>query len=205
MATENSPRRRTPVEDGGELFARKGRANARGFGTGTVDAVAAEVARAAHPDSTIELGRETSDPAATVSRKRYRALVADADPLSRKLYRDLLKADGYDVTLAADGAEALEAVRRQAPDVAVLNLRLAELSGLEVARRIGDDGGIGFIPVIAVAERYQPDDETRARAGGCAAYLAKPVSVRKFLDTVDQLMQTAMPSDQIEDGAAASP
>lgn len=194
MAVENSIESSGPAERGGELFARKGRANARGFGTGTVDAVAAEVARTAQPSSAIELGRETSDAAVPVRRKRFQALIADGDPLSRKLYRDLLEADGYDVTLASDGIEALEAIRRQAPDIAVLNMRLAELSGLEVARRINDDESFAGIPVLAVAERFRLGDEADSRAGGCAAYLAKPISIRKLLDTIDQLMQTATQS-----------
>ncbi len=173
------------------MLAHKGRANARGFGTGTVDAVATEVARAARPNTAIELGRTTSGAAAPGRGKRLRALIADGDALSRKLYRDLLEADGYDVVVAADGIEALEAVRRQAPNIAVVNLRLAELSGLEVVRLINNDDGLGGFPVLAVAEMFRFGDEADSRAGGCAAYLAKPISIRKFLDTIDRLMQTA--------------
>lgn len=179
-----------PSEPGGELLARKGRASARGFGTATVDAVAAEVARAAHPPTAIELGRAGSRaPAPGGAPGRPLALIADGDALSRKLYRDLLEADGYDVVTAVDGVEALRAVRHQAPHIAVVNLRLAELSGLDVARRINDDGGSGAISVLAVAEMFLPGDEAAARAAGCAAYLAKPVSVRDFLDTVDLLVR----------------
>ncbi len=188
---ENPPERRGAPERGGELLARKGRASARGFGTATVDAASAEVARATRPNTAIGLGRTTSDVAAPGRGKRLRALIADGDALSRKLYRDLLEADGYDVVVAADGIEALEAVRRQAPNIAVVNLRLAELSGLEVARLINNDDGLGGIPILAVAEMFRFGDESESRAGGCAAYLAKPISVRSFLDTIDRLMQTA--------------
>ena len=188
---ENPTERRGAPERGGELLARKGRASARGFGTATVDAAAADVARTARPNTTIGLGPTTSDVAAPVQGKRLRALIADGDALSRKLYRDLLEAEGYDVVVAADGIEALEAVRRQAPNIAVVNLRLAELSGLEVARLINNDDGLGGIPILAVAEMFRFGDESESRAGGCAAYLAKPISVRSFLDTIDRLMQTA--------------
>ncbi len=177
----------------GDLLAPKGRASARGFGTAaTLDAVAAEVARGAHPRTAIELDRTgPGAPTTDRARKRFRALIADGDALSRKLYRDLLEADGYDVVVAADGAEALEAVRRRAPDVAVVNLLLAEPSGLEIARRINGGDGRGGIPVVAVAEMFRPGDEAAARTGGCAAYLAKPISVRAFLDTIDRLMRPA--------------
>jgi len=176
-------------DTGSELFARKGRANARGFGTGTVDAVAAEVARAAQPSLVIALARSEPDETAPDPGTTYRALIADGDPLSRKLYRDILEAEGFVVALASDGTEALEAIRHKAPNIAVVNLRLAELSGLEVVRRIHDDDGLGDFPVLAVAERFQSADEADSRAGGCAAYLAKPISVRRFVDTIDQLVQ----------------
>ena len=192
---ENPTERRGTLAPGGELLARKGRASARGFGTGTFDALAADVARAAHPDSAIELGSTKSDAAIPNHRKRYRALIADGDPLSRKLYRDLLEADGYDVVVAGDGIAALEAVGHQAPDVAVVNLRLAELSGLDVARKINGDDDHGGIPILAVAERFRSGDEADAHAGGCAAYLAKPISIRTFLDTIDELMRTAAQVD----------
>ena len=172
--------RQSGAAPGGGLLARKGRASARGFNTATVDAVAGAVARGAQPLTAIELGQTGTGAPAPL-----RALIADGDALSRKLYRDLLEADGYDVVTAANGIEALEAVRHQAPDIAVVNLRLAELSGFEVARRIDD------IPVVAVAEMFRPDDEMASRAGGCAAYLAKPISVRDFLDTIDRLMRPA--------------
>ncbi len=191
MAVEKPSQRRTASAPGDGLLARKGRASARGFATAAaVDAVAAEVARTARPRTTIELGRP--GPTATDrARQRLRALIADGDALSRKLYRDLLEADGYDVVVTADGIAALDAVRHGAPDIAIVNLRLAGLSGLAGARRIGGADGRGAIPIGAGAERSRPGDEAAARAGGCAAYLAKPISARALLDTIDRLMHPA--------------
>ncbi len=175
-----------------DLLARKGRASARGFGAAAVvDAVAADVARARAPHTSIELDRSRPRRAASgSSRRQRRALVADGDGLSRKLYRDVLEADGYEVVLASDGLGALEAARRHDPDVAVVNLRLADLAGLELARRIASDDDRPAIPVIAVAEMYQAADEAAAQAGGCVAYLAKPISVRLLLDTVDRFVRS---------------
>ena len=178
-----------------DLFARKGRASARGFGTASaVDVVAAEVARVARPRAVIEIDRARSSGIApgiapTLSRRQHRALVADGDGLSRKLYRDVLEADGYEVVAAADGFRALEAARRHTPDVAVINLRLADSSGLELARQIAAEGFQHYIPIIAIAEMHRAADEAAARDEGCAAYLAKPISVRVFLDTIDELVR----------------
>ncbi len=191
-------RRRTAAPDG-ELLARKGRATARGFGTAaTLDAVAAEVARPVRPRTAIELGRPSGfapDPGR--GRTAVRVLIADGDALSRKLYRDVLEANGYEVVVAANGVEALEVARHRQPDIAVVNLRLAELSGLEVARRIndrGDDSRPGAIAVVAVAEMARSGDEAAARSGGCAAYLAKPIPVRTFVETIVELTPPPSPS-----------
>ncbi len=192
MTVETPAERRAPSEPGGELLARKGRASARGFGTATADPVAAEVARTADPPTAIELGRARSGaPVPVPTPRRRHALIADGDALSRKLYRDLLEAEGYDVVVAANGIEALQAACRRAPDIAVVNLRLAEPSGFEVARRLSDGDAPGGIPVVAVDEMYRPGDAADSRNAGIAAYLAKPISVRNFLDTVDRLMRPA--------------
>ncbi len=179
-----------------DLLARKGRATARGFGgAATFDAVSAEVARPISPRTSIELGGAAArrGPVAERRVRPVRVLVADGDALSRKLYRDILETDGHDVVVAADGVEALEAMRDRMPDIAVVNLRLAEPSGLEVARWLDDEArrcAHSAVPVVAMSERFKPGDETAARAGGCAAYLAKPVSIRTFLDTIDRLIPT---------------
>jgi two-component system cell cycle response regulator DivK len=65
-----------------------------------------------------------------------------------------------------------------------MDIQLPEVSGLEVTKWLKDDPDLQAIPVIAVTAFAMKGDEERIREGGCEAYLSKPISVGKFLDTV---------------------
>ena len=72
----------------------------------------------------------------TQAPRRSRILVADDTESVRSLFHRLLVADGHDVVIAADGAAALEAVRRHRPDVILLDVTMPLVDGLEVCRRL---------------------------------------------------------------------
>ena len=65
-----------------------------------------------------------------------------------------------------------------------LDIQLPEVSGLEVTKWLKDDAELKAIPVIAVTAFAMKGDEERIRAGGCEAYLSKPISVGKFIETI---------------------
>ena len=70
------------------------------------------------------------------------------------------------------------------PDLILRDIQLPEISGREVTKWLKDDETLAHIPVIAVTAFAMKGDEERIRAGGCAAYIAKPISVAHFLDTI---------------------
>jgi len=74
--------------------------------------------------------------------------------------------------------------KRERPDLIVMDIQLPEMSGLEVTEKIKADPDLKPIPVIAVTAFAMKGDEERIRQGGCEAYLSKPISVDKFLETV---------------------
>ena len=65
-----------------------------------------------------------------------------------------------------------------------MDIQLPEVSGLEVTKWLKDDPELKAIPVVAVTAFAMKGDEERIRQGGCEAYLSKPISVAKFIDTV---------------------
>jgi two-component system cell cycle response regulator DivK len=69
-----------------------------------------------------------------------------------------------------------------------MDIQLPEISGLEVTKWIKEDDNLKSIPVIAVTAFAMKGDEEKIREGGCEAYLAKPISVRNFLETVQQFL-----------------
>lgn len=111
-------------------------------------------------------------------------LIVEDNELNMKLFNDLLEAHGYATLKTADGIEAIELARTHRPDLILMDIQLPEVSGLEVTKWIKEDDALKSIPVIAVTAFAMKGDEERIREGGCEAYISKPISVGKFLDTV---------------------
>ncbi|MEJ0097372.1 MAG: response regulator [Bauldia sp.] len=111
-------------------------------------------------------------------------LVVEDNELNMKLFHDLLEANGYNIVQTRNGLEAIDLAREHRPDLILMDIQLPEVSGLEVTKWIKEDDDLRSIPVIAVTAFAMKGDEERIRQGGCEAYLSKPISVTKFLDTV---------------------
>ncbi|WP_366554525.1 response regulator [Aquibaculum sediminis] len=113
-----------------------------------------------------------------------RILVVEDNELNMKLFHDLLEAQGYSVLQTRDGLDALRIAREQRPDLILMDIQLPEVSGLEVTKWLKEDDELRRIPVIAVTAFAMKGDEEKIREGGCEAYIAKPISVNSFLETI---------------------
>jgi two-component system, cell cycle response regulator DivK len=111
-------------------------------------------------------------------------LIVEDNELNMKLFHDLLEAHGYNTIQTRNGIEALDLARANKPDLILMDIQLPEVSGLDVTRWIKEDDDLRAIPVIAVTAFAMKGDEERIRQGGCEAYISKPISVSKFLETV---------------------
>jgi two-component system cell cycle response regulator DivK len=116
-------------------------------------------------------------------------LIVEDNDLNMKLFHDLLDAHGYRVLQTKDGMEALSIARQHMPDLILMDIQLPEVSGLEVTKWIKEDDKLRHIPVVAITAFAMKGDEERIREGGCEAYVAKPISVRSFLETVKQFLE----------------
>nr|WP_236783780.1 response regulator [Azospirillum humicireducens] len=105
-----------------------------------------------------------------------------------KLFHDLLEAHGYDTLQTRDGMDAMRLARQHHPDLILMDIQLPEVSGLEVTRWIKDDPDLKSIPVVAVTAFAMKGDEEKIRQGGCEDYVAKPISVVKFLETIKKFL-----------------
>ena len=123
----------------------------------------------------------TNGPAKTV-------LVVEDNELNMKLFHDLLEAHGYNIIQTKDGMDALRLAREHKPDLILMDIQLPEVSGLEVTKWIKEDDDLKSIPVIAVTAFAMKGDEEKIREGGCEAYIAKPISVTNFLETVQRFL-----------------
>ncbi|MCG8598417.1 MAG: response regulator [Kiloniellales bacterium] len=115
-------------------------------------------------------------------------LVVEDNDLNMKLFHDLLEAHGYNILQTKDGMEALRMAREHRPDLILMDIQLPEVSGLEVTKWIKEDDELKSIPVVAVTAFAMKGDEEKIREGGCEAYIAKPISVANFLETVGRFL-----------------
>jgi two-component system cell cycle response regulator DivK len=111
-------------------------------------------------------------------------LIVEDNELNMKLFHDLLEAQGYATLQCRLGREAYGVVKEKRPSLIVMDIQLPEVSGLDVTREIKADPDLAHIPIIAVTAFAMKGDEERIRAGGCDAYMSKPISVSRFLDTI---------------------
>ena len=118
-------------------------------------------------------------------------LIVEDNELNMKLFHDLLEAHGYSTIGTRNGIEALDLARKHRPDLILMDIQLPEVSGLGVTKRLKDDQDLRHIPVIAVTAFAMKGDEERIRQGGCEAYLSKPISVARFMETIRHFLGTA--------------
>jgi len=111
-------------------------------------------------------------------------LIVEDNQMSEQLVRVLLSDEGYDIRSAFDADEALSILATFRPSLVLMDIQLPEVSGLQVTQWIKDDEELRHIPVIAITAFAMKGDEEKIRQGGCEAYLSKPISVVKFLETV---------------------
>ena len=120
-----------------------------------------------------------------------RILVVEDQEDNRQILRDLLASVGYDMMEAHDGEQALTAVAEHRPDLILMDIQLPEISGLEITKILKADDDLKSIPVVAVTAFAMKGDEQKIRAGGCDGYIAKPISVASFLQTVSRFLEQA--------------
>ena len=113
-------------------------------------------------------------------------LIVEDNELNMKLFHDLLEAQGYETLQTREGLQALALARQHRPDLILMDIQLPEISGLEVVKWLKEDEELSSIPIIAVTAFAMKGDEERILEGGCEAYLAKPISLTSFLETVER-------------------
>jgi two-component system cell cycle response regulator DivK len=131
--------------------------------------------------------RRKGDPNRAMA-QRKKVLIVEDNELNMKLFHDLLEVHGYETLQTRDGREALELARLHRPDLILMDIQLPEVSGLDVTRWIKADETLKRIPVIAVTAFAMKGDEEKIRNGGCEAYIAKPISVTNFLETIERVL-----------------
>ena len=117
-----------------------------------------------------------------------RILVVEDNDLNRKLFCDLLRANGFAVEPVADGETVIERTRQFVPNLVIMDISLPTVSGLDLIEAIKADKDLRAIPILAVTAYAGKGDEDRIRDAGATGYLAKPVSIGPFMAAVRGLL-----------------
>src|SRR6202161_351002 len=107
-----------------------------------------------------------------------RVLVVDDEPAVRRALERALRLDRYDVELAGDGEEALDALAKAPPDAVILDIGMPRLDGLEVCRRMRQAGD--RTPILMLTARDAIDDRVEGLDVGADDYLVKPFALREL-------------------------
>jgi two-component system response regulator MprA len=116
-----------------------------------------------------------------------RVLVVDDEPAVRRALERALRLDSYEVTLAADGEEALDVLSEQPADAVILDVAMPRLDGLEVCRRMRSAGD--RTPILMLTARDGIDDRVRGLDVGADDYLVKPFALRELQARVRALLR----------------
>lgn len=116
-------------------------------------------------------------------------LVVEDNALNIKLFCDLLNAHGHETEPVTDSRDALEAARSFKPDLVITDIQLPFVSGIELMELLRADADLKDVPIMAVTAYAAAGDDERIRAAGAQAYVSKPISVMRFAETVDQLLE----------------
>lgn len=120
-----------------------------------------------------------------------RILLAEDDEPLRRMTSIVLSSAGHQVTEAQDGNQALEELRRETPDLVVLDYRMGQPDGFEVCRRIKRDPATAHVPVLILTAQGRIEDRLGGFDAGADDYLAKPFDTRELLARVGALLRLA--------------
>lgn len=135
---------------------------------------------------------ETVDEADQVQNCKARILLAEDNHINQKVVREMLHGEGYSVTVVANGAEAIQAVRDLPFDVVLMDVQMPELDGMEATRRIRKLGkNAECLPIIGVTARALKGDRERVMQVGMNDYMTKPINRVELIEKIAYWTETS--------------
>lgn len=117
-----------------------------------------------------------------------KVLVVDDDPIMHRVLKHYLERNGYEMSNASDGRQAIDLATRELPDLIVLDVRMPEMSGLAALRQLKETQSTKAIPVIVVTVHADRLTHMESQVSGAAAFLAKPFRPAELLAEIKRLL-----------------
>ncbi len=122
-------------------------------------------------------------------------LVAEDNPMNRKVLCHMLNMAGYTTIAAEDGMAAVQATREHRPTLVLMDIQMPGMNGLEATRLIRADAEVGDTPIIAVTALTMPGDRERSFEAGVNRYVSKPMDMQQLLRTIADLLNPSPASE----------
>jgi PAS domain S-box-containing protein len=119
---------------------------------------------------------------------RFKILIAEDNEANQTMFNDYLQEQGFEVSLANNGIEALAKAEETLPDLIIMDIQMPEMHGLEATQRLRADPRFASTPIIALTALAMPGDRERCLEAGANEYISKPASLRKLLLTINEML-----------------
>ena len=149
-----------------------------------------------------DLGIQRTAPTEEDGLAKGRVLVVDDSPLNVKLLCQLLGREGYTVSTAQDGDEALNLVAKEQPDLILLDVMMPGKNGYEVCRSLKQDPATRLIPVVLITALHDTHDKLQGLAAGADDFVTKPVNTAELRARVRSLLRLKRYTDDLESAEA---
>lgn len=116
-------------------------------------------------------------------------LIVEDNEKNRKLIKVILKAKGYYTMEAEDARAALDQLKRETPDLILMDIGMPEIDGLELTRQIKQDESTKNIPIIAVTAHAMTGEKEKVLKAGCDAYISKPIDTNELPITIEKFLR----------------
>jgi two-component system cell cycle response regulator DivK len=121
--------------------------------------------------------------------EKKKVLVIDDNKKNRYLISFLLEKDGFEVIMATNGFEGMEAAKKQQVDLIIMDIKMPKMDGHETTRRIRRLKKYKSIPIIALTSYAMMEDREKAMKAGCTGYMSKPITPETFISEIIKFLE----------------
>jgi len=118
----------------------------------------------------------------------FKVLIAEDNELNMKLFRDLLEFKNIATICVSDGHKVIDETMKNKPDLILMDIRLNDISGLDLIKKIKLNKEISNIPIIALTAFAMKKDQQLIRSYGCEEYMSKPIAIDNFFNVVNKFI-----------------
>lgn len=119
-----------------------------------------------------------------------RILLVEDNELNRDMLSRRLIKNGFDITVAVDGAESVQLAKSEMPDLILMDMSLPVMDGWQATEHIKNDQATRHIPVIALTAHAMGEDRQKAMIAGCDEYDTKPIELSRLLSKIHKFLES---------------